>query len=173
MRTLTERQQKFLEFYQNSGDGIEAARLAGYKGNLGQAASRNLRRLADTIRTTEEEPAVPAENAAAESMVPAELAKDDEDEVIRVLMRILHRKETEPVILKVKRRKTYVDEQGKRVVEESTEDTVAQMPPRISDINRAAELLAKYFGLGNEPESHLEEKGVRIIDDIGNTAGGG
>lgn len=172
MQTLTERQQKFLEHYRESGDGIEAARLAGYKGDLRQAANRNLCRLADYLQAAEEKEEAPVE-AAAGSTLPAEPVQADVDEVIRILTRILHRQETEPVILKVKRRKTYFDEQGKRVVEESTEDTIARMPPRISDINRAAELLAKYFGLGNEPEEHFAEKGVRIIDDIGNVSGGG
>ena len=46
MTKLTEKQKRFADYYIETGNGAEAARLAGYKGkNLNNIASENLAKL--------------------------------------------------------------------------------------------------------------------------------
>lgn len=171
-------QRRFLRFYRESGDAEEAARRAGYK-HPRQAAIRNACLLADETGGKKEDQSAGEGSMAGSSPREEEAdclpAAAGEEEVMRVLTRIIHRKEADHVILKVKTKKSYLDERGKRITEESTEDRIAEVPARLSDINRAAELLVKSYGggLGAAAEEPGSIPAVQIIDDVGKANDGG
>lgn len=97
--------------------------------------------------------------------------KDDaliakQDEVLKTLTRILRREEDETVVVTCKKRKSYYDSNGKKVTEDMEEPMPVQIPTRVSDVNKAAEMLGKYYALFTD-KTQIEGDGiVQIINDI-------
>lgn len=97
--------------------------------------------------------------------------KDDaliakQDEVLKTLTRILRREEDETVVVTCKKRKSYYDSNGKKVTEDTEEPMPVQIPTRVSDVNKAAEMLGKYYTLFTD-KTQIEGDGiVQIINDI-------
>ena len=86
------------------------------------------------------------------------------DEVLAALTRILRREATESAIVPT------LCADGKVRYTERTDTRVVEIPPKISDVNRAADLLGRRCGLWAEPR---EPSGpdVRIVDDVTAEAG--
>ena len=97
--------------------------------------------------------------------------KDDaliakQDEVLKTLTRVLRREEDETVVVTCKKRKSYYDSNGKKVTEDMEEPMPVQIPTRVSDVNKAAEMLGKYYTLFTD-KTQIEGDGiVQIINDI-------
>jgi len=70
-----------------------------------------------------------------------------QDEVLQTLTRTLRREEKEYIVVTLKSRKSYTDENGKRVTEEQETAEAFEIPARLSDVNKAAELLGKRYRL--------------------------
>ena len=70
-----------------------------------------------------------------------------QDEVLQTLTRVLRREESETVVVTCKERKSYYDKNGKKVTEEKEVPKIVEIPTRVSDVNRAAELLGKRYSL--------------------------
>ena len=88
------------------------------------------------------------------------------DEVLAALTRILRREATESAIVTTRERVPTLCADGKVRYSERTDTRVVEIPPKISDVNRAADLLGRRCGLWNEePEPSGET--VRIVDDVG------
>lgn len=89
-----------------------------------------------------------------------------QDEVLRQLTSTLRREETESVVVVTKSRKSFYDENGKKVIEEKEVPQIVPIPAKLSDVNKAAELLGKYHALWTD-KTQIDAKGtVTIIDDI-------
>lgn len=94
------------------------------------------------------------------------------DEVLAALTRILRREATESAIVTTRERVPTLCADGKVRYSERTDTRVVEIPPKISDVNRAADLLGRRCGLWNEePEPSGET--VRIVDDVGGAGGVG
>ena len=94
------------------------------------------------------------------------------DEVLAALTRILRREATESAIVTTRERVPTLCADGKVRYSERTDTRVVEIPPKISDVNRAADLLGRRCGLWNEePEPSGET--VRIVDDVGGADAGG
>ena len=94
------------------------------------------------------------------------------DEVLAALTRILRREATESAIVTTRERVPTLCADGKVRYSERTDTRVVEIPPKISDVNRAADLLGRRCGLWNEePEPSGET--VRIVDDVGGAGAGG
>jgi phage terminase small subunit len=140
---MNEKQKRFADYYIELGNATEAARRAGYKGkNLHKVASENLTKL--DIKA-----------------YIAEKLKQLED------TRIADAKEVMQYLTSVLRGEV----QEECVVTESVGDFMSearlikkQVSPK--DRNKAAELLAKRYGLLTENVALSGEVGVKIIDDI-------
>lgn len=90
-----------------------------------------------------------------------------QEEVLETLTRILRREEDEHIVVTAKKRKSYVDSKtGKKVVDDKEEAEVVPMPPKLGDVNKAAELLGKRYGLYTDKMQVDGEVGMRIVDDI-------
>ena len=75
-----------------------------------------------------------------------------QDEVLETLTRVLRREEKETVVVTCKEKKSYYDSKGKKVVEEKESPVLVEIPTKISDVNKAAELLAKRHGSFTDKE---------------------
>ena len=70
-----------------------------------------------------------------------------QDEVLQTLTRVLRRQEPDTVVVTCKERRSGYDENGKKVIVEKEVPQLVQVPTRVSDLNKAAELLGKRYGL--------------------------
>ena len=89
-----------------------------------------------------------------------------QDEVLAALTRILRREATESAIVSTRSRVPTLCADGKVRYAERTETRVVEIPPRISDVNRAADLLGRRCGLWSE-RTEAAGSDVRIVDDVG------
>ena len=81
------------------------------------------------------------EESAARSVL------SDVHEVLAALSRIVRREETEDVPVKLRTETRSVDADGEAVIERSERVEMRAARPRLSDVNRSAELLGKYYGV--------------------------
>ena len=89
-----------------------------------------------------------------------------QDEVLAALPRILRRDATESAIVSTRSRVPTLCADGKVRYAERTETRVVEIPPKISDVNRAADLLGRRCGLWSE-RTEAAGSDVRIVDDVG------
>lgn len=92
------------------------------------------------------------------------------DEVLAALTRILRREATESAIVTTRERVPTLCADGKVRYTERTDTRVVEIPPKISDVNRAADLLGRRCGLWDEPRE-ASGPDVRIVDDVTAEAG--
>lgn len=149
---LTLKQQRFADFYIELGNASEAARRAGYsEATAGSQAVENLQKPA--IREYIDQ--------RLEELQSAKIA--DQREVLEYLTAVMRRQKPEAaaVVLTKEEVRWEEDEHGTmRKVSTKTQvgDTVA-LPTRVSDANKAAELLGKRYRLFDalENEQALEK----------------
>lgn len=152
MEGLTERQSRFVDAYVETGNATEAARIAGYKQPHVQG-SQNLEKLSVYIK------------ARLGEKEDGRIAK--QDEVLRTLTSVLRREATETVVVTLKTKKSYYDENGKKVTEEAEEPTLVEIPTKISDVNKAADLLGRRYRLWAETEANSAPVTVVVKYDYG------
>lgn len=70
-----------------------------------------------------------------------------QDEVLKTLTRIMRREEPETVVVTCKTHKSYYDDNGKKVIDDTEEPVAVPIPTKVSDANKAAEMLGKYYTL--------------------------
>lgn len=102
VKKLTPLQERFLLFYRQCGDAAEAAGMAGYRRDLQKAGKRNLTLLKEWLDDPEKKTDGKEENMRKpdvweEPSAPEEDETAGEEEVMRVLTRIIHRKEADHV----------------------------------------------------------------------------
>lgn len=159
MAALTEKQKRFIDYYIETGNATEAARLSGYRGkNLNRIGSENLSKLdiyiKDRILQKEDE----------------RIAK--QDEVLQTLTRIIRREEKEVIVVTVKSRRSFYDANGKKVIEEKEEPVPVEIPTKISDVNKAADLLGKRYGIWTDNVKISGGVPAQIVDDLGSDTDG-
>lgn len=149
---LTPKQLLFCQEYIKDLNGTQAAIRAGYSRKT--ACEQAARLLAN----------VKVQNCLAKIM---EEKQDkliaEQDEVLQTLTRVLRREETDTVVVTLKTHHTHY-KQGKKIVEDKETPMAVPIPTRISDVNKAAELLGKRYGLFVEKVQNMNPP--QIIDDI-------
>lgn len=136
---LTEKQKRFCDEYLVDLNGTQAAIRAGYSEKTAkQIAQQNLTKL--DIQEYIKKRMAEKEDAL--------IAK--QDEVLQTLTRVLRRQEMDTVVVTCKERSSGYDENGKKVIVEKEIPRVVQIPTRVNDLNKAAELLGKRYGLYTE-----------------------
>lgn len=140
MAKLTKKQQRFADEYLIDLDGTKAAIRAGYSPKTaGVIASENLKKpnIREYIEKRMEEK-------------DAELIAS-QDEVLRYLTSVMRREHKEFVVVTVSEKKSFYepDINGvmRKVTEEHEEAQIVEIPARLSDANKAAELLGKRYSL--------------------------
>ena len=133
---MTEKQKRFCDEYLIDLNATQAAIRAGYSPNgINKRVSRMMAN--DGIQEYIKKRLAEKEDAL--------IAK--QDEVLQTLTRVLRRQEMDTVVVTCKERRSGYDENGKKVIVEKEVPQLVQVPTRVSDLNKAAELLGKRYGL--------------------------
>ena len=158
---MTEKQKLFCEEYLIDLNATQAALRAGYSEKTAYSiGNENLKKpeIQEYIqkRLKEKEDAL--------------IAK--QDEVLKTLTAVMRREKLETVVVTCKARKSHYDDKGKKVTDEAEQPICVEIPTKVSDVNKAAEMLGKYYALFTD-RTQIENDGpVVIIDDIGGEKNG-
>lgn len=151
---LTLKQQKFADYYIETGNATEAAVRAGYsRKTAAVTGSENLTK--------------PNISNYIEKKL-AELASDriaDATEVMEYLTKVMRREHKEFVPMTITNEiSKWVD--GKKQTTKSEEVVITEIPARLSDANKAAELLGKRYKLFTDKVETDGTTRVVIVDDV-------
>ena len=164
MAKMTAKQRRFCDEYLLSLNATQAAIRAGYsKKTAAVIATENLTK-PNIVEYIEKRMAEKEKTLIAE-----------QDEVMKSLTAVMRGEMTENVVVTVSEKKSFYapDEKGtmrKQTVEKETPQIV-EIPARLSDANKAAELLGKRYGLFTD-QVHLSGPVPVIIDDTDSHDGG-
>lgn len=95
----------------------------------------------------------------------------DAQEVLQTLTRVLRREEKETVVVTCKERKSSYDAHGKKVIVEQEVPRAVEIPTQVRDVNKAAELLGKRYGLYTDKVDLESDAELRICIDYGENRG--
>lgn len=152
---MTEKQKIFCDEYLIDLNATQAAIRAGYSKKTAYAiGNENLNK-----------PEI-QEYIQKRLMEKDEALIAKQDEVLKTLTRVLRREEDETVVVTCKKRKSHYDDNGKKVTEDTEEPITVQIPTKVSDVNKAAEMLGKYYALFTEKTEIQGDGIVQIINDI-------
>lgn len=161
MAKLTAKQQRFCDEYLIDLNATQAAIRAGYSEKTAAViANENLRK-PNISEYIEKRMAAKQEELIA-----------DQDEVLRYLSSVMRRqlKESVVVTLQTKTEKWVKDEDtGKLKKQTITKDepAVIEIPARLSDSNKAAELLGKAYGIYTDKVDVDADMELNIVVDYG------
>ncbi|HHT7186897.1 TPA: terminase small subunit [Bacillus cereus] len=156
MAKLTPKQKAFADYYIELGNATEAAKRAGYSKKTARFIGKEnlskpyIREYIDKIMAEKEK-----------NMIASQ------DEILKYLTRVMRREEMESVVVTIRRSRSWYDEKGKKHTEETESPEVMEIPSKLSDANKAAELLGKRYLLWTEKKQITGDVGVVIIDDTG------
>ena len=94
-----------------------------------------------------------------------------QDEVLQTLTRVLRRQEPDTVVVTCKERRSGYDENGKKVIVEKEVPQLVQVPTRVSDLNKADELLGKRYGLYTDKIDMDADMELNVNIDYGGDTG--
>lgn len=158
---MTDKQKRFCEEYLANGlNATKAAIDAGYSQKTAYSiGNENLKKpeIQDFIKEKLSE-----KDAAA-------IAK--QDEILKTLTRVLRREEKESVVVTLKSRTSSYDKSGKKRIVEKEAPQIVEIPSKLSDTNKAAELLGRYYAMFTDNLNADVGVGVEIIDDIPKNSG--
>lgn len=152
---MTDKQKRFCNEYLIDLNATQAAIRAGY-----------------SKKTANEQAARMLVNVSIQNYIASRMAEKDaqliaqQDEVLQTLTRVLRRQEMETVVVTCKKRKSGYDENGKKVIVEEEVPLQVEIPTKVSDMNKAAELLGKRYGLYTDKVGVTGSVGVVIVDDV-------
>lgn len=132
---LTEKQKRFADYYIETGNATEAYQRS-YKCKRSTADANGTKLLG---------------NARIKTYIDERIAeKEDEqiakqDEVLRYLTKVMRREEKEHSVVTLKSSRSWYDEDGKKNTVEEEKVEIVAIPSRLSDSNKAAELLGKRY----------------------------
>lgn len=156
---MTEKQKRFCDEYLIDLNATQAAIRAGYSPNgINKRVSRMMAN--DGIQEYIKKRLAEKEDAL--------IAK--QDEVLQTLTRVLRRQEMDTVVVTCKERRSGYDENGKKVIVEKEVPQLVQVPTRVSDLNKAAELLGKRYGLYTDKIDLDADAELHICIDYGESS---
>lgn len=140
MAKMTAKQQRFCDEYLIDMNATQAAIRAGYSKKL---ANTNASKL---LQNTTVKEYIEKRMAEKESELIAE-----QDEVLKYLTSVMRREYAEHVVVTLSEKQSYYEPDAngtmRKKTEEREEPKVVAIPARLSDANKAAELLGKRYGL--------------------------
>ncbi|CAM3731436.1 terminase small subunit [Mesobacillus zeae] len=155
---LTEKQKRFADYYIETGNATQSYIDAGYKATSRQVAEANARKL--------------LANYSVKKLIDERMAeKEDEqiakqDEVLRYLTKVMRREEKEHQVVTLRRSRSWYEDGKKQTVEEEVSEIV-EIPSKLSDANKAAELLGKRYAMWTDKQTVDVQGAVTFVDDIG------
>lgn len=155
MSELSIKQQAFADEYIITGNKYQSARKAGYSENY---AKGNVSKLLENERVKK------YIEDRLEEIQSEKIAS--QKEVLEHLTRVMRREEQEHqvVTLRTKQEKWLPDDQGtmRKQTVETEEAEVVPMPTRVSDTNKAAELLGKRYAMWTDKQDITATEVVTI-----------
>ena len=151
---MNARQQRFADEYLIDMNAEQAAIRAGYSEKYARGNAHKL-----------------VANSCIQEYIKKRMDEKDseliakQDEILKTLTAIMRRQLKEVVVASERVRRSYYDEKGKKCIDEKEVPVRVEIDTRISDVNRAAELLGKRFGLFKDNVA-LEVEPVVIINDL-------
>lgn len=155
---MTDKQKRFCDEYLVDFNATQAAIRAGYSKKTAYSIGD------ENLRKPELKKYIDERMAEKQSQLIA-----TQDEVMKYLSSVMRREKTESVVVTLSREKSmYVpDENGtmrKQTVKEEI-PKIVEIPARLSDANKAAELLGKAYGaFRDKVDVNLEP--VQIVNDL-------
>lgn len=156
MADMTEKQKRFCDEYLIDLNATQAAIRAGY-----------------SKKTANEQGARLLANVSVQKHLQKRMKEKEceliatQDEVLQTLTRVLRREEKEVVVVTCKQRKSYYDSNGKKVIEEKEVPKMVEIPAKISDVNKSAELLGKRYALYTDKVDNNVDMELNIVVDYG------
>lgn len=156
---VTDKQKRFCDEYLIDLNATQAAIRAGYsKKTANRIGAENLSKpdIQEYVqkRLTEKEDSLVAK----------------QDEVLKTLTAIMRREKAETVVVVCKERRSYYDDNQRKVSEEKERPICVEIPTKISDVNRAAEMLGKYHTLFTDKSKVDADLNFEVHFDYGDDA---
>lgn len=152
---LTEKQICFCNEYLIDLNATQAAIRAGYSERTAkQIASENL------TKPDIQEYLQKLMNDKQSNLIASQ------DEVLETLTAVMRRQKKEQVVASERHRRSYFDEEGRKVTEDTEVPVTVEIDTKISDVNKAAELLGKRYGLFSDKVNVETTAKVVIVDDL-------
>ena len=133
---MTEKQKLFCEEYLIDLNATQAALRAGYSEKTAYSIGN------ENLKKPEIQEYIPKRLKEKEDALIAK-----QDEVLKTLTAVMRREKPETVVVTCKARKSHYDDKGKKVTDEAEQPICVEIPTKVSDVNKAAEMLGKYYAL--------------------------
>lgn len=152
---MTARQQRFADEYLIDMNAEQAAIRAGYSEKYARGNAHKL-----------------VANSCIQEYIQKRMSEKDseliatQDEVLQTLTAIMRRQKKEVIVASEKVRRSYYDEEGRKCVNETEVPVCVEIDTKISDVNKAAELLGKRYGLFTDKVNIEGSAKVVIVDDL-------
>lgn len=140
---LTEKQRRFADYYIETGNATEAYKKA-YNSKNDNTAAKEGHKLLKNPKVTQE---IESRIAEKESELIAK-----QDEVLKYLTKVMRREEMEHTVVTLKTSRSWYDDNGKKNTVEEEKVEIVPIPSRLSDSNKAAELLGKRYVLWTDKQ---------------------
>ncbi len=152
---LTEKQILFCNEYLIDLNATQAAIRAGY-------SEKSARQIAQRMLTKDDiqEYMQKIMNEKQSNLIATQ------DEVLETLTAVMRRQQKEQVVASERHRRSYFDEEGRKVTEDTEVPVTVEIDTKISDVNKAAELLGKRYGLFSDKVNVETTAKVVIVDDL-------
>lgn len=152
MRYLTEKQKRFCDEYLFDLNATRAYMIAyphvKNEKTAAAAASRLLRNVKVKAYIDEQLEKIHSEKTA------------DAQEVMEYLTSVMRREELETVVVVCKKHKSHYDDNGKKVIDDVEEPISVSIPTKVSDANKAAELIGKRWGIFDKNNVEKDSSGI-------------
>lgn len=152
---LTEKQKLFCNEYLIDLNATQAAIRAGYSEKTAEQTASRLLRNVKVQEYIEKLMQDKQSNLIA-----------SQDEVLETLTAVMRRQQKEQVVTSERHRRSYFDEEGRKVTEDTEVPVTVEIDTKISDVNKAAELLGKRYGLFSDKVNVETTAKVVIVDDL-------
>lgn len=152
---LTEKQKLFCNEYLIDLNATQAAIRAGY-------SEKSARQIAQRMLTKDDiqEYLKKLMNDKQSGLIASQ------NEVLETLTAVMRRQQKEQVVASERHRRSYFDEKGRKVTEDTEVPVTVEIDTKISDVNKAAELLGKRYGLFSDKVNVETTAKVVIVDDL-------
>jgi len=152
---LTEKQKRFADYYIETGNATDAYEKA-YKCKRSTADTNGPKLLGNTRIKEYIDERIAEKN-------DEQIAK--QDEVLRYLTKVMRREEKEYQVVTLRKSRSWYEDGKKQTIEEEVPEII-EIPSRLSDSNKAAELLGKRYVMWTDKKEIDGNLGVTIVDDI-------
>lgn len=153
---MNEQQKRFADYYIETGIAVDSYKRAGYKAK-GKSIEVNASRLLSNAKVT----------AYIEERLKLldDITIAKQEEVLKYLTKVMRREEKEYTVVTLRTSHSWYED-GKKQTKESEKVEIVPIPSKLSDSNKAAELLGKRYAMWTDRQQLDANVGVTIVDDI-------